>query len=78
MFLLSRFRFGANDGARAFGANDREAADAAQSSARAVSVLPSIILANLGMETFDLALAVDRGRAIGKHAADADAGGSQK
>jgi hypothetical protein len=30
------------------------------------------------METFDLALAVDRGRAIGKHAADADAGGSQK
>jgi hypothetical protein len=30
------------------------------------------------METFDLALAVDRGRAIGSNAADADAGGSQK
>jgi hypothetical protein len=60
-----QFRFGANDGARAFGANDHEAAGAARGSARAVSVLPSIILANLGMETFDLALAVDRSRAIG-------------
>ena len=73
-----QFRFGANDGARAFGANDHEAAGAARDSARAVSVLPSIILANLGMETFDLALAVDRGKGDRQHAADADAGGSQK